>query len=153
MKKIYLACSFAYADKEKTQERKNIMSDVADFLKSKGHIVYNPSQLKIENAWDYTMYEWGKRVFESDVYTLDGADLVVFLSFGKENNAGSVWEVGYSYCNKTPIIVVSMNPDSPESLMVIQSATACLKGFEGLKNYDLDNIKSGYNEIYDIVES
>lgn len=153
MKKIYLACSFAYADKQKTQERKDIMLKVKNLLVLKGYQVYNPSQLKIENAWDYSMYDWGKQVFNHDVKALNEADLVIFLSFGKENNAGSVWEVGYAYCRKTPVIMVSMNPDSAESLMVIHSASACLKGLEGLKNFDFENIKFGYNEIYDVVES
>lgn len=148
-KKIYLACSFAYKDKIKTEERKSIMEEVEKELTSRGYQVYNPSKLKIKDAWSYSMYDWGQLVFDEDVRALDESDAVVFVSFGKENNSGSVWEVGYSYALKKPILVVSMT-NEPESLMIIHSARSCVKGIDGLKTYDLDIMPE--NRI-DVVES
>lgn len=148
--KIYLACSFAYEDRELTQTRKTTMGLFQNHLTDLGHEVYNPSQLKIENAWDYSMYDWGNLVFQADKKAIDDADLIIFISHGKENNAGSVWEVGYAYALGKKIIMISMNENSPESLMVIHSCHACLKGVEEFWNYDFDNMPK--KEI-DCVES
>lgn len=137
--KIYLASSFAYADRQKTEERKAIMEMFETNLIARGFIVYNPSKLKIKNAWDYSMWDWGQLVFEADYQELNECDLVVFISYGKENNAGSAWEVGYSFAKQIPIIMVSMDKDSPESLMLLHSATACLQGYNEFKDYDLIN--------------
>lgn len=142
--KIYLASSFAYEDKIKTTIRKCMMNLFKEFLEKKGFSVYNPCELKIENAWDYSMYDWGQKVFEADKKEIDSSDCIVFISYGKENNAGSVWEVGYAYAKNIPIILVSIIPDTPESLMCIHSAHACLKGFEGLQNYDFEKFEKVY---------
>lgn len=138
MKKAYLASSFAYEDRAKTEQRKLVMSEASKYLESKHMAVYNPSTLKIPNAWDYSMWDWGDLVYQADKNEIDSCDLIVFLSYGKENNAGSVWEVGYAAAKGLPVIMVSMNPDSPESLMVIHSAYACVDGLNGLTMYDFD---------------
>ena len=147
--KVYLACSFAYTDKELTNERKDMMDKIEEYLQSDEFNikyktielqVYNPSKLKIENAWDYSYRDWGDLVYQEDKKQLDNSDLVVFVSYGKENNAGSVWEVGYACGKNIPVLLVSMNPDSPESLMTLHSAHACIDGFEGIKKYDFENM-------------
>lgn len=140
MTKIYLASSFAYADKDKTNDRKLTMQLFERHLNMLGFEVYNPSKLKIENAWSYSMYDWGNLVFQEDKKALDECDFVVFISYGKENNSGSVWEVGYSYALNKKIIMVSMNENSPESLMVIHSCHACLKGFKEFLSYDFKSM-------------
>lgn len=146
---IYLACSFAYEDKNLTNERKDTMKEIQDYLESPEFAnkysldkvnVYNPSTLKIKNAWDYSFWDWGNLVFEADRDHVNEADLIVFVSYGKENNAGSVWETGYAYSKNIPVILVSMNPDSPESLMVVHSAHACIDGISGLKQYDFNSM-------------
>ena len=138
--KIYLACSFAYTNKELTNERKDMMNKIQEYLETKSFEVYNPSKLKIENAWDYSYWDWGDLVYQEDKKQLDSSNLVVFVSYGKENNAGSVWEVGYACGRNISVLLVSMNPDSPESLMTLHSAHACIDGFEGLKNYDFETM-------------
>lgn len=148
--KIYLACSFAYMDKRKTNKRKEILEVVERGLHNKGYEVYNPSKLKIENAWDYSYWDWGQKVFDADVKALDEADLVIMLSFGKENNAGSAWECGYACGTNKKVILVSMNPDEPESLMMLHSAYACVKGLHGLDNYDFDTMP---RTKIDVIES
>lgn len=151
MKKIYLASSFAYNNKELTQHRKEIMKQASDYLTDHKQVdVYNPSTMKIEHAWDYSMWDWGNLVFQEDKKHLDESDIVVFLSYGKENNAGSVWEVGYAYAQKKPIILVSMKDDEPESLMVIHSAHACLKGLNELFEYNLEEMP---RVKIDVIES
>lgn len=137
--RIYLASSFAYSDRQKTEERKSIMNLFEENLTQRGFEVYNPSKLKIKDAWSYSMWDWGQLVFEADYKELTNCDLIVFISYGKENNAGAAWEIGYSYAKQIPIIIVSMDPSSPESLMLLHSADACLQGFDEFKDYDLIN--------------
>ena len=143
--KIYLACSFAYEDKRLTNERKEMMSKIETYLSSKDFRdkfdlneveVYNPSTFKVENAWDYSYWDWGDLVYQEDKKNLDDSDLVVFLSYGKENNAGSVWEVGHACGKDIPVLLVSIKSGSPESLMALHSAYSCIDGYEGLLNYD-----------------
>ena len=147
MKKIYVAASFAYADREKTEERKAIIKQVVNQIKS--HLpgeYYLPQELKIENAWDYSLEEWGNLVYEHDLVHLKEADIVIFISFGKENNAGSVWEVGFAagindtlyeseaHSGWKNIIMIKMN-DQAESLMVTNSVNTIITKDE-IDTYD-----------------
>lgn len=145
--KIYIASSFAYKDKHLTQERKTVMRWVQNYLQSELFhqrypsielSVYNPSTLKIPNAWNYSYWDWGNLVYEEDKKQVDTADLIIFISYGKGNNDGSTWEVGYAYGKNIPILVVSMEPAQSESLMVLHSAHACVDGLEGLKSYNFE---------------
>jgi len=138
--KIYLASSFAYEDRALTEARKKTMAEAQAMLEGKGFDVYNPSTLKIENAWDYSMWDWGDLVYQEDKKNVDSSDLVVMLSYGKENNAGSAWECGYAAGINKAVILVSMNPSQPESLMLVHSAHACLDGLDGLREYDFSNM-------------
>nr|DAD82631.1 MAG TPA: Nucleoside 2-deoxyribosyltransferase [Siphoviridae sp. ctrpg19] len=132
---IYLACSFACKDRHKAEIRKTYMKQAENILKKKGLVVYVPSDLTIPNAWDYTMQEWGLMVFANGLIRLDESDIVVMLSFGKENNAGSAWECGYAFAKGKKVIIVSLT-DEVESLMVQHGSYAQLKGLEDLQNYD-----------------
>ena len=143
---IYLAASFAYEDKRKTEERKLIIEQAENILHHKNLSVYLPQDLQIPNAWDYPSSEWGLMVFANDVVALDHCDIVVMLSFGKENNAGAAWEVGYAYAKKKKVIVVSMT-DEIESLMIQHGSYAQLKGLEQLEKYDFDKMPMARNYL------
>ena len=147
MKKIYVAASFAYADREKTEERKAIIKNTVEKIKS--HLpgdYYLPQELKIENAWDYSLEEWGRKVFEADVQHLKEADTIIFISFGKENNAGSVWEIGFAagmndalraaeaHHGFKEIIMVKMS-NKAESLMITNSVNTIITEKE-IDTYD-----------------
>lgn len=141
--KIYIAASFAYEDKAKTSQRKDLIEKTVKRIKKllKGNY-YLPHQLKIPNAWDISLEEWSRKVYEHDVKALDEADLVIFLSFGKENNAGSVWEVGYIIGSNSQVlsfdeqklIVIKMT-DEPESLMISNSVDRIITSAE-IETYD-----------------
>jgi len=127
--KIYVAASFAYEDKAKTSERKYLIEKTVERIqKFLPGDYYLPHQLKIPNAWDMSLKDWSKAVYEHDIKALRHAELIIFLSFGKENNAGSVWEVGYvfgrntqvSYIYEQKLILVRMTNES-ESLMLTNS--------------------------------
>lgn len=138
--KIYIACSFACSDKAKTELRKAVMQGAEKILLDKNFTVYNPSKLKIENAWDYSMWDWGNLVFEEDKKQLDESDLIVFLSYGKENNAGAAWEIGYAYAKNKKVVVISLDKDVPESLMILHSAWTCMNSLQDLAEYDFTNL-------------
>ena len=138
MKRVYLAASFAYTDKEQKKKRCEAIDEVVTTLKLKGLDVYVPHEMKIPNAWDYTMQEWGLMVFSRDVAEIDKSDLVVMLSWGKENNAGAAWEVGYAFAKGKKVVVVAMS-EAPQSLMVLHGSYAQVK-HENLFDYDFDTM-------------
>ena len=141
--KIYVAASFAYEDREKTNQRKAEIERVVSKVKLYSNVslkteFYLPHQLKIENAWDISLEEWSRKVFEYDLEALDTADLILFISYGKENNSGSVWEVGYAYGKNIPIVMVKMT-DAVESLMLSNSVRAVIRE-EDIQGYDFTKL-------------
>lgn len=155
--KIYIAASFCYEDRAKTSERKYIIEKTVERLKKvlPGDY-YLPHQLTIPNAWDISLEEWAKAVYDHDIQELDNAEVVIFLSFGKENNAGSAWEVGYTIGQRTvdpeyynpncqfrralenrKVICIKMT-DEPESLMITNSVDAIIHESE-IESYDWEN--------------
>lgn len=161
MKNIYVAASFAYADRNKTEERKAQIKQVVEQIKT--HLqakFYLPQELKIANAWDYSLEEWGRRVYEEDLRHLMSADTIIFISFGKENNAGAVWEVGFAAGVSATlrevearrgwknIIMIKMN-DQAESLMVTNSVNTIITKDE-IDEYDweyMPRIKTRINQL------
>lgn len=152
---VYVAASFAYEDKAKTEERKKQIEEVVKKIRKivgRNFAWYLPHQLKIENAWDISLEEWSQQVYEHDVKALENSNIVIFISYGKENNAGSVWEVGW-ICGynhlvserpvnpaelKKKIICIKMT-DDVESLMVTQSVDAIIKQNE-IEDYDWETL-------------
>ena len=74
-------------------------------------------------------------VFTHDVIEIDKADVLVMLSWGKENNAGAAWEVGYAFGTGKKVIVVGLT-DEVESAMILHGSYAQVKGMIGLEQYD-----------------
>lgn len=151
MKKVYVAASFAYTSPEKTAARKADIERIVDLVKTAAPSFdfYLPHQLKIPNAWSMTLEQWSEKVFMADLAALQSADIVLFISYGKENNSGSVWECGYAFAIDRPVITISMAPRSPESLMITSSATAILKE-KDISTYDwvaLPYIKATLSKI------
>ena len=143
MRNTYVAASFAYADRGKTEQRKKEIEDVVKQIKNivgRKYGWYIPHQLKIENAWDISLEEWSRKVYEHDLNALNHADLVIFISYGKENNAGAVWEVGYANAKGIKTVVIKMT-DETESLMISESVHAIIKK-EEISNYDWATLPS-----------
>lgn len=155
MKNVYVAASFAYEDKEKTTNRKQQIEEVVNLIKNKlgdNFSFFLPHNLKIENAWDISLEEWSNKVYQHDIRELNKADIVLFISFGKENNAGSVWEVGYAVgfnvgmstatdyvWDRKKVICIKMTDDS-ESLMVTNSVDILLTK-EEIETYDWSSLR------------
>ena len=77
-------------------------------------------------------------VYTHDRDAIDNAGLVIFISYGKENNAGSVWEVGYAVAKGIPVVMIKMT-EEVESLMLYGSVTAIIMENE-IESYDWKNI-------------
>jgi len=138
--RIYLGCSFACSDAVIKQQRMKDMTTAGYLLEDRGFSVYNPSRMMIPNAWDYSEAEWGKMVFANDLQALEQSSIMVFLSYGKANSDGSVWECGYAFGRGKKVIVVHMDPESNESLMVMNGSYAQVSGLAGLRDYDFEKM-------------
>ena len=121
MIKVYLASPF-------DAELRKDMNDAIDTLRNKCFMeVYAPVEHSIPNAWDYPNDEWALMVFESDINAINDADVLVLLSYGRKQTAGSAWEAGYAFAMGKKVIVVEMN-DEIASLMVSNGRYATVKG-------------------------
>ena len=133
--KIYLAASFGAVGSEK----RKYAGTAATILKDKGFDVFCPWDYIVPHAWDYPNDEWGQMVFMNDVHAMDNADIVVVLSYGRDSTAGTNWEAGYAFGIGKHVILVEMT-DSIMSLMVANGRYATVKGLEGLRQYDFNQM-------------
>ena len=135
--KIYLAAPL------EPKIRRNDMTIVLQELRlQKKFDVYAPIEHIIPNAWDYPNNEWGLMVFAQDVNAIKDCDIMVALSYGRNNtSSGTNWEIGFAFGIGKKVIIVEMDDDDYEmSLMVANGRYATVKGIEGLKNYDWENM-------------
>ena len=131
-KKIYLASSMNDGFRNQYHLAKMI-------LENAGFDVYYPVEHTIDHAWDYPNQEWGLMVFQNDMSALVECDYMVLLSYGRNSTAGANWEAGYAFGIGKKVIVVEMT-DEVMSLMVANGRYATVKGLEGLKQYDWENM-------------
>ena len=127
--KIYLASPFD------TEEKRENALKAKRLLKDKQFDVYLPLEHAIPNAWDYPNAEWGAMVFAQDIAAIEGADIVVALSYGRESTAGTNFEIGYAFAKGKKVILVEMT-DNIMSLMVANGRYATVKGLTGLRLYN-----------------
>jgi len=127
--KVYLAAPF-------DQCRREDMTNAINTLRNDCCVeVYAPVEHFIPNAWDYPNDEWALMVFESDVTAINNCDILVLLSYGRLQTAGSAWEAGYAFALGKKVIVVEMN-DEVASLMVSNGRYATLHGLKELADYN-----------------
>ena len=140
--KIYLAGSFADADRDISENRKMYLSVIASICEDNKHTVFKPYEHKIPNAWNMTNKDWGNAVYGMDIAELNTCDLVVAVSNGKkEGGNGSAWECGYACALNKPIILISRNSDAVESLMVVGGSTIHINSLDRLEEI-MKNAKS-----------
>ncbi len=129
--KIYLASSIGPVGSLIRDNAENI----AAALTEAGHEVYIPWMHRVPHPWEYPNNEWALMTFMNDIRAMDEAELMVMLSYGRNSTAGANWEAGYFYGTGKKVIVVEMT-DEVMSLMVANGRYATVKGIEGLKAYD-----------------
>ena len=107
-----------------TLECKGEIISVVEQLRSLGHEVYSPMELKIPNAWDISNREWAKKVYDNDINELNKADVIVciYRGFKFAGGTGTAWELGYARAKNKDVIVLCTDITSKQSLMIINSA-------------------------------
>lgn len=117
--KVYLASPFF------TPEQRQYVRETAQRLRGSGISVYVPMEHSIKDAWEKPNYQWSAEVFAEDVKAIREADRVIAITYGMSDDAGTSWEVGFSYGIGKPITVIAVNENTTYSLMVYQSANDC----------------------------
>ena len=115
MSKIYLASPFF------NEVEKNNVLLVSEELRNLGHDVYVPMEHSIENGWDLPNNVWAKKVFDEDVEAINNCDEVYAIVYGMQDDAGTSWEIGYSYGTGKKVTLIPVN-ETVYSLMVMNSS-------------------------------
>ena len=135
--KAYLAAPFGTPG---SIRRENAMR-AKEALEKNGYDVCAPWEYKIPHDWDYPNHEWGLMVFTNDVYAIDHSDMVVVLSYGREDTtSGTNWEAGYAFGVGKKVIVVECGDSAVMSLMVSNgcySRIASLDDFCQIIDFDI----------------
>ena len=75
----------------------------------------------IENAWDYSNFDWAKMVFEEDVKAIRACDEVWCVYYGLYSDSGTAWECGFAYALGKRVHLVDQS-NNEVSLMIINGA-------------------------------
>ena len=79
-------------------------------------------------------------VFENDITAIQQSDIVVVLSYGRiEDTSGVTWEAGFAFALGKKVIIVEMT-DNVMSLMVANGRYATVKGLDGLRSYNWNDM-------------
>lgn len=139
---IYLAGSCS-------KEHRQLMEDIADFLRGRHQTVDCPFEFKVENAWDYSQEDWAELVFEHDKKCIDECDRMILISQGRDSTAGTNWEQGYAYAIGKPVYVIQVT-DADTSLMTFCGCTRFFsRPLHGKPGRDNDE----YVALYDILKN
>lgn len=122
---IYLAGSCS-------DDQRELMENIAEYLRINDKEVYCPFELKIDDAWTYSQEEWSQMVFNADKEAIENCEVFLCISPGRRSTAGTNWEQGYAFGLGKRIIVAQFT-DAQTSLM-----TYC--GCNTFINTDLKNI-------------
>jgi len=144
MYRVYIAASFACDSRELTEERKAAIDKMVHRIQSlmPSADLYVPHKLVVPHAWEMTLADWAKAVYDADVDALRHSQLVIFLSFGKNNNAGSAWECGCAYGYGIPVVMIRMT-NNTESVMLFGSARAIMDKHE-VERYNWETLPRYY---------
>ena len=133
-KKIYLASPF-FNEEETTRLEK-----VRDILRGKGLDVFVPMEQQHKHL-EFGSTEWRKATFKNDVDHIDWCDIVVAINCqGNYDDAGTMWEIGYAYATKKPVILFN-NTDKTINLMVADSLHSLITSYDELQEYDFNKLE------------
>ena len=127
--KVYLAGPFF------SKRERKIIEQVHRILKEKGLDVFAPMEHFIENGEKLSNRKWGKAVFHMDVNAIDECDIIVCIYYGMYSDTGTIWEVGYGFAKKKPIILIHVDDKKITSVMAVNSANANIP-LRDLKHYN-----------------
>ena len=141
VQRVYLASPF-FDEKEI-----EIMEKVRDILREKGLEVFVPKENQ-NLELGFGSREWRKATFKGDIEAIDTADVVVAINCkGNYDDAGTMFEIGYSFAKEIPVILVNTTGETI-TLMIADSLHALVTTEEELKEYDFNEMPVKEYENY-----
>ena len=135
MLKIYLAGSCS-------NENRNLMMEIATFLRRNNYEVLAPFEYKVPNEWSICQESWARDVFEHDCEMIKEASMVLVITPGRNSTAGTNWEQGYAY-GLGKLICVAQIGDEPTSLMTYNGCNY----FMNIQRDELGKILDAMNRL------
>ena len=135
MKKIYLASPF-FSASELVVYKETIRR-----LREAGYSVHVPQEHTIQNAWDYSNWEWAQKVFEMDVNAIYECDVVMVLNFGMYSDSGTAWEAGFAVASGKQVVQVLCGYENATySLMMINGCEFVVEA-DNVQNWEEHSAK------------
>lgn len=121
---FYLASPFFTKEQVAREEK------VKNELRNAGFSVYAPREHGVVGSLADRFFV--KSTFDSNVKAINDSKMVLSITDGKD--MGTVWESGYAYANKIPIVYYAETlGDNPFNIMLSESAIGICKDIEHLK--------------------
>ena len=132
--KIYLASPFF------NTEELGRMEIITNILRDKGLEVFAPFENQNKHL-EFGSMEWRKATFKSDVDAIDECDVMVAINCeGNYDDAGTMWEIGYAYATKKPVVLFN-NTEKTINLMIADSLHSLITSYDELKEYDFNTLE------------
>jgi nucleoside 2-deoxyribosyltransferase len=132
MTKIYLASGFF------NEFQLEHVAKAETFLREKGFEVFSPREHQHDEV-EFGTKEWRALTFDNDVEHIVWSDFV-FAILDNDMDEGVLWELGYAYAIGKPIVILNLS-DKVMNLMISDSLTAYLEGWEEAVHYDYVALK------------
>lgn len=121
---FYLASPFFTNEQIEREEK------VKNELRKSGFTVYAPREHGVVGSLADRFFV--KNTFDSNVKAINDSKMVLSITDGKD--MGTVWESGYAYANKIPIVYYAETlGENPFNIMLSESAIGICKNIEQLK--------------------
>ncbi|MEY2195399.1 nucleoside 2-deoxyribosyltransferase [Neobacillus sp. BF23-41] len=126
---VYLAGPFFNSEQIALLEKLEII------LLNKGLNVFSPRKYKSE--FPFGSYQWQYQNFVADVNAIQYGDII--FAVYNDQDPGTMWEVGYAWSLKKPIIIFNTK-EKVLNLMIVQSLHAYLDSFDKVIQYDFNKL-------------
>ncbi len=129
--RVYLASGF-FNDQQLQKVEKT-----EGILRAKGLLVFSPREHQNESL-PLGSREWRAETFRDDRAAILQSDVVVAIY--DEQDAGTMWEIGFAYANQKPIVILHIN-EEPVNIMITESLHAYVDSFRQLDEYSFYRLR------------